>query len=142
MLKSIPPEVLMMKFATKKECSALLAFLGEENWRSANIQHSSCPFAQVSWVDDHILTVRQAGGHFLLRISAALSIDDEETAERLLEAAAMREAEDYCFSVRKVCGFVLAEVTGYVQTILGRKGIEEEYQKLRKKLDGVLSPLS
>ena len=109
-----------MKFAAKKECSALLAFLGEENWRSANIQKGSCPFAQVSWVDGHIVTVRQAGGHLLLRVGIALTLDESEAVERLLEAAAMREAEDHCFSVRRACGFTLAEVSGYVSAGSGR----------------------
>ena len=65
--------MLDMRFATKKECAALLAFLGEENWRSANVQKGSCPFAQVFWVDGHIAAVGKAGGHLLLRVSVAFA---------------------------------------------------------------------
>jgi len=82
--------MLDMRFATKKECAALLAFLGEENWRSANIQKGSCPFAQVSWVDGHIVTVRQAGGHLLLRVGVALVSDQGEIVERLLKCGRWR----------------------------------------------------
>lgn len=127
-----------MKFAAKKECSALLAFLGEENWRSANIQKGNSPFAQVSWVDGHIVTVRQAGGHLLLRIGVALAPDQGEIVERLLEAAAMREVEDHCFSARKVCGFMLAEVSGYVSAGSRRAELVEEYQRMCRKLDEAL----
>lgn len=127
-----------MRFATKKECAALLAFLGEENWRSANIQKGSCPFAQVSWVDGHIVTVRQAGGHLLLRVGVALVSDQGEIVERLLEAAAMREVEDHCFSARKVCGFMLAEVSGYVSAGSRRAELVEEYQRMCRKLDEAL----
>lgn len=127
-----------MKFATKKECSALLAFLGEESWRSANIQKGSCPFAQVSWVDGHIVTVRQAGGHLLLRVGIALTLDESEAVERLLEAVAMREVEDHCFSSRVVFGFTLAEVSGYVSAGSRRTAFEEEFQRMCKKLDGAL----
>lgn len=116
----------------------LLAFLGEENWRSANIQKGSCPFAQVSWVDGHIVTVRQAGGHLLLRVGVALVSDQGEIVERLLEAAAMREVEDHCFSARKVCGFMLAEVSGYVSVGSGKAELAEEYQRMCRKLDEAL----
>ena len=127
-----------MRFATKKECSALLAFLEEESWRSAKIQRNSCPFAQVSWVDGHIVTVRQAGGHLLLRVGVALALDESETVERLLETASMREAEDHCFSARKVCGFTLAEVSGYVSAGSRRATLEDECRRMWVKLDGVL----
>lgn len=127
-----------MRFATKKECAALLAFLGEENWRSANIQKGSCPFAQVSWVDGHIVTMRQAGGHLLLRVGVALVSDQGEIVERLLEAAAMREVEDHCFSARKVCGFMLAEVLGYISAGSRRAELVEEYQRMCRKLDEAL----
>ncbi len=79
-----------MKFAAKKECLALLAFLGEESWRSANIQNGNSPFAQVSWVDGHIVTVRQAGGHLLLRVGVALVSDQGEIVERLLKCGRWR----------------------------------------------------
>ena len=127
-----------MKFATKKECSALLAFLGEESWRSANIQKGSCPFAQVSWVDGHIVTVRQTGGHLLLRVGVALALDESKTVERLLETASMREAEDHCFSARKVCGFTLAEVSGYVSAGSRKAELTEEYRRMCRKLDEAL----
>lgn len=130
--------MLDMRFATKKECAVLLAFLGEEDWRSANIQKGSCPFAQVSWVDGHIVTVRQAGGHLLLRVGVALVSDQGEIVERLLEAAAMREVEDHCFSARKVCGFMLAEVSGYVSAGSRRAELVEEYQRMCRKLDEAL----
>lgn len=116
----------------------LLAFLGEENWRSANIQKGSCPFAQVSWVDGHIVTVRQAGGHLLLRIGIALTLDESEDVERLLETASMQEVEDHCFSARKVCGFMLAEVSGYVSAGSRRAELVEEYQRMCRKLDEAL----
>lgn len=127
-----------MKFAAKKECFALLAFLGEESWRSANIQNGNSPFAQVSWVDDHIVTVRQAGGHLLLRIGVALAPDQGEIVERLLETASMREAEDHCFSARKVCGLTLVEVSGYVPVGSGRDTLEDECRRMWVKLDRVL----
>ena len=127
-----------MKFATKKESSALLAFMGEENWRSANIQKGNSPFAQVSWVDGHIVTVRQAGGHLLLRVGVALAPDQGEIVERLLETASMQEAEDHCFSARKVYGLTLVEVSGYVSAGSGRAALEEEYRKMQVKLDGAL----
>ena len=127
-----------MRFATKKECAALLAFLGEENWRSANIQKGSCPFVQVSWVDGHIVTVRQVGGHLLLRVGVALVSDQGEIVERLLETASMQEVEDHCFSARKVCGFMLAEVSGYVSAGSRRAELVEEYQRMCRKLDEAL----
>lgn len=127
-----------MRFATKKECSALLAFLGEESWRSANIQKGNSPFAQVSWVGGHIVTVRQAGGHLLLRVGIAFTLDENEAVERLLEAAAMREVEDHCFSARKVCGLTLAEVSGYVSAGSRRAELVEEYQRMCRKLDEAL----
>ena len=120
----------------------LLAFLGEENWRSANIQKGSCPFAQVSWVDGHIVTVRQAGGHLLLRIGIALTLDESEDVERLLETASMREVEDHCFSSRVVCGLTLAEVSGYVSAGSGRTTLEGEYRKMQAKLDRALGTSS
>ena len=120
--------MLDMRFATKKECAALLAFLGEENWRSANIQKGSCPFAQVSWVDGHIVTVRQAGGHLLLRVGVALVSDQGEIVE----------VEDHGFSARKVCGFMLAEVSGYVSAGSRRAELVEEYQRMCRKLDEAL----
>lgn len=116
----------------------MLAFLGEENWRSANIQKGGCPFAQVSWVDGHIVTVRQAGRHLLLRVGVALALDESEAVERLLEAAAMREAEDHCFSVRRACGFTLAEVSGYVSAGSERAALEGECWRMCGKLDEVL----
>lgn len=115
-----------------------MAFLGEENWRSANIQKGSCPFAQVSWVDDHIVTVRQAGGHLLLRVGIALTLDESEAVERLLETASMQEAEDHCFSARKVCGFILAEVSGYVSVGSRKAELAEEYRRMCRKLDEAL----
>ena len=115
-----------------------MAFLGEENWRSANIQKGSCPFVQASWADGHIVTVRQVGGHLLLRVGVALALDQGEIVERLLETASMQEAEDHCFSVRKVCGFTLVEVSGYVSAGSGRTAFEEEFQRMCKKLDGAL----
>lgn len=117
----------------------MLAFLGEENWRSANIQKGDCPFAQVSWVDGHIVTVRQAGGHLLLRVGVALALDENEAVERLLEAAAMREAEDHCFSARRVCGFTLAEVSGYVSVRSRKTELLEEYRRMWGKLDKALN---
>lgn len=115
-----------------------MAFLGEENWRSANIQKGNSPFAQVSWVDGHIVTVRQAGGHLLLRVGVALAPDQGEIVERLLETASMQEAEDHCFSARKVCGFMLAEVSGYVSAGSRRAELVEEYQRMCRKLDEAL----
>ena len=115
-----------------------MAFLGEESWRNAELQRNGSPFAQVSWVDGHIVTVRQAGGHLLLRVGVALALDESETVERLLETASMREAEDHCFSSRVVCGFTLAEVEGYVSAGSGRAALEEEYRRMQRKLDGVL----
>lgn len=115
-----------------------MAFLGEENWRSANIQKGNSPFAQVSWVDGHIVTVRQAGGHLLLRVGVALAPDQGEIVERLLETASMQEAEDHCFSARKVYGLTLVEVSGYVSAGSGRAALEEEYRKMQVKLDGAL----
>lgn len=85
-----------------KESGRIYRQVREEGRRGTGVVNSyalgfcSCPFAQVSCVDDHILTVRQAGNHLLLRVSAALPLDKEETAEQLIEAAAMQEAEDYC----------------------------------------------
>ncbi len=137
-----PRPMFDMRFATKKECSALLAFLGEENWRSANIQKGSCPFVQVSWVDGHIVTVRQVGGHLLLRVGVILVLDQGEIMERLLEAAAMREVEDHCFSSRVVCGLTLAEVSGYVSAGSGRTTLEGEYRKMQAKLDRALGTSS
>ena len=50
----------------------------------------------------------------------------------------MREVEDHCFSARKVCGFMLAEVSGYVSAGSGRAALEEEYRKMQVKLNGAL----
>ena len=119
-----------------------MAFLGEENWRSANIQKGSCPFAQVSWVDGHIVTVRQAGGHLLLRVGIALTLDESEAVERLLETASMQEAEDHCFSARKVYGLTLVEVSGYVSAGSGRTTLEGECRKMQAKLDRALGTSS
>ena len=127
-----------MKFATKKECSALLAFLGEESQCNAKFQQNGCPFAQVSWVDGHIVTVRQAGSHLLLRVGVALVPDQGEIVERLLETASMREAEDHCFSARKVYGLTLVEVSGYVSAGSRRAELVEEYQRMCRKLDEAL----
>ena len=115
-----------------------MAFLGEESWRSANIQNGNSPFAQVSWVDGHIVTVRQAGSHLLLRVGVALVPDQGEIVERLLETASMREAEDHCFSVRRVRSFMLAEVSGYVSAGSGKATLEGECRRMQVKLDGVL----
>lgn len=115
-----------------------MAFLGEESWRSANIQNGNSPFAQVSWVDGHIVTVRQAGGHLLLRIGVALAPDQGEIVERLLETASMRESEDHCFSARKVYGLTLVEVSGYVSAGSARATLEGECRRMQVKLDGVL----
>ena len=115
-----------------------MAFLGEESWRNAKLQRNGSLFAQVSWVDGHIVTVRQAGGHLLLRVSVALALDESETVERLLETASMREAEDHCFSSRVVCGFTLAEVSGYVSAGNRRAALEDECRRMWVKLDGVL----
>lgn len=119
-----------------------MAFLGEESWRSAKLQRNGCPFAQVSWVDGHIVTVRQAGGHLLLRVGVALAPDQGEIVERLLEVAAMQEAEDHCFSSRVVCGFTLAEVEGYVSTGSGRTALEDECRRMWVELDGALGASS
>ena len=73
-----------------------------------------------------------------MRVGVALSLDQRELAEQLAETAAMREAEDYGFSVRRICDFVLVEVSGYIQLILDKKSIEEEYRKMCKKLNDVL----
>ncbi len=115
-----------------------MAFLGEESWRSANIQNGNSPFAQVSWVDGHIVTVRQAGSHLLLRVRVALDPDQGEIVERLLETASMQETEDYCFSARKVCGLALAEVSRYVSAGSGRDTLEDECRRMWVKLDRVL----
>lgn len=127
-----------MEFATKKECAGVLAFLAEESWRNARIQRRSCPFFQVSWVDGRILTVRQAGEHLLLRVSAVLKDGQEEAVEQLLEAAAMREGGDYCFSTRRVCGFLLAEVSVYVRLSARKESFEVEYRRLFTELNQVL----
>ena len=50
----------------------------------------------------------------------------------------MREVEDHCFSARKVCGFMLAEVSGYVSVGSGRAALVEEYQRMCRKLDEAL----
>lgn len=115
-----------------------MAFLGEESQCNAKFQQNGCPFAQVSWVDGHIVTVRQAGSHLLLRVGVALVPDQGEIVERLLETASMREAEDHCFSVRRVRSFMLAEVSGYVSAGSRRAELVEEYQRMCRKLDEAL----
>ena len=86
----------------------------------------------------HIVTVRQAGGHLLLRVGIAFTLDESEAVERLLETASMREAEDHCFSSRVVCGFTLAEVLGYISAGSRRAELVEEYRRMCKKLDEAL----
>ena len=50
----------------------------------------------------------------------------------------MREVEDHCFSARKVCGFMRAEVSGYVSAGSRRAELVEEYQRMCRKLDEAL----
>ena len=80
-------------------------------------------------MDGHIVTVRQAGSHLLLRVSVALDPDQGEIVERLLETASMQE---------KVCGLALAEVSRYVSAGSGRDTLEDECRRMWVKLDRVL----
>ena len=74
-------------------------------------------------------------GHLLLWVGVALALDESVTVEQLVETAAMQESEDYGFSAQRICDFLLVEVSGYIQLVLDKKGIEEECRKMCKKLN-------
>ena len=102
-----------MRYATKKECSSLLAMLGEESLLACKRRNEPEASVGVSWVGDHIVTVESFHGGLLLRVAAPLHLGDMDKAERRLQEAAMRDHGQYHFSVRELAGFVLAEITAH-----------------------------
>lgn len=125
----------MLSFVKKKECSKLLALLGEESWNAAK-KRGDKPCESVSWVHDRIMTVECFGDNMLVRFAAVLHPGHADEVERRMQEAAMREEGYYHFSSRVVAGFVLAEITIYA--IPESRDFVLEYHTMREKLDEAL----
>lgn len=123
---------------SKKESAPLLAFLGEECWRTAKERGELEPSCKVAWVKDRIVVMERIGEHMRIRIGAVLAAGQEEAAENLLAAAAMRESGDYHFEVRHTAGFWVAEISAYIPFTDNAKELLMEASQMESRLGEAL----
>ena len=72
----------------------------------------------------------------LLCVSAVLSPQDEEQVENLMENISLKESGSFQYSVKRIKGYLLAEVECY-ETV-GIKDFEEPIKILYERLNHVL----
>lgn len=128
-----------MVFATEKDCPSLLAFLGEESWKSSRKNRKERAYSLVSWVGDRIVTAETCGDMQLLRVTAVLKSCKAPLADQIedrIEQASLQEDGDYQYSCRHLMGFFLAEVTVYLP--LEAKCRERELKYLYDKMNHLL----
>lgn len=129
-----------MVFATEKDCPSLLAFLGEESWKSSRKNRKEHAYSLVSWVGDRIVTAETCGDMLLLRVTAVLKSCKASMADQMedrIEQASLQEDGDYQYSCRHLMGFFLVEAAVYLP--FGAKNQEKELQILYEKIDWILS---
>ena len=127
-----------MRFLSKKECPDLLARLGEESWRTAKTNETENPLHSVAWVQDRVVTIQSLEGYLLLRVTAVLSTAEEELVEQRMERASHRDSGSFHFSVRKLEGFLLAQVECYeaMEAACVEAQVKMLYQRLEDALSG------
>jgi len=126
-----------MRYATKKECSSLLAMLGEESLLACKRRNEPEASVGVSWVGDHIVTVENFEGQLIVRVTAVLPMMYGEEVECRMHVAAMREAGYYHLSSRSLSGFILAEVTVYGIPNTTHPAFRQEVETMCGKLDAI-----
>lgn len=115
-----------------------MARLGEESWRTAKTGETERPLHSVAWVQDRIVTLQSFEGYLLLRVTAVLSAAEEELVEQRMERASHRDSGTCHFSVRKLEGFLLAQVECY--ETMGMACVEAQVKMLYQRLEDALSP--
>lgn len=124
-----------MQYATKKECSSLLALLAEESLRACKARKESEKSVGVRWVGNHIVTVEGFYEGWLIRVALPLYPQGKEWAERQIQEAALRDNGQFYYSVRELAGIVLAEITAYG---IPQHGISGTLGEMIQKLDSFL----
>lgn len=127
-----------MRFLSKKECPDLLACLGEECWCTAKTNETENTLHSVAWVQERIVTIQSLEGYLLLRVIAVLSTAEEELVEQRMERASHRDSGSFHFSVRKLEGFLLAQVECYeaMEAACVEAQVKMLYQRLEDALSG------
>ena len=115
-----------------------MAHLGEESWRTSKTGETEHPLYSVAWVQDKIVTIQSFEGYLLLRVTAVLSTTEAELVEQRMERASHRDSGTYHFSVRKLEGFLLAQVKCY--ETMGTTCVEAQVKMLYQSLEDALSP--
>lgn len=130
-----PRLIIIMQYLTKKECSSLLALLGEESLRACRERREQNKFVGVSWVGSHIVTIEAMQGQLLVRVTAVFHQKYENDVEEKMHEAAMRESGYYQFSSRELSGFSLAEITVYGVPENSLSILQQEIEAMCNKLD-------
>ncbi len=127
-----------MRFLSKKECPDLLACLGEESWCTAKTNETENTLHSVAWVQERIVTIQSLEGYLLLRVIAVLSTAEEELVKQRMERASHRDSGSFHFSVRKLEGFLLAQVECYeaMEAACVEAQVKMLYQRLEDALSG------
>ena len=132
-----PALTVSMQYAKKKECSHLLALLGEESLAACQKRNEAEKSVGVSWVGSYIVTLESWHGDLLARVTAALPPEFEEEVERRMYSAAMRKSGHYHLSSRLLGGFVLAEITVYGAPPVGEPAFRRELEAMCDMLEAV-----
>ncbi len=115
-----------------------MACLGEESWCTAKTNETENTLHSVAWVQERIVTIQSLEGYLLLRVIAVLSTAEEELVEQRMERASHRDSGSFHFSVRKLEGFLLAQVEYYeaMEAACVEAQVKMLYQRLEDALSG------
>ena len=108
-----PPFIIFVRYATKDECSSLLALLGEGSLLACKQRNEPEKSIGVSWIGRNIVALESFCEDWLIRVSVPLHLQDRDQAEHQLSEAALQDDGQFYFSVREAAGFALAEITAY-----------------------------
>ena len=130
-----PRLIIIMQYLTKKECSSLLALLGEESLHACTLRNEPERMVRVSWVGKHIVTVEPLKELLLVRVTGVFPGCYVSLVEKAIQEAAMRESGYYCLSARELEGFALAEITIYGVPHNDHNALRNEIENMCHQLD-------
>jgi len=111
--------------------------LAEESWRNVKKHSNGKGVGKVSVVDGRIVITEIDEHETTLHVAAAIPKSYENMLEQLVCAAAMRESDDYQYSLREINEILLVQVSAY--GIKTNDDLENELSRLFVKLTNVLS---